>query len=252
MSNNLSPFCDDFYIDMCVNTELELPSERDTVMAFFERIQKQYPAMVNFSRRENNEYCLEEDQSTGHYRWVGLEIDRIVSGVVNPAEFEDAYSQHQLVLELAPYMLSVSCLEINSLDVSFVMDFECGGNQDEIITEALFNCSAFNCLLEQSDIRPIAFSPAMVLALSEDNATQARIAIESKTSVYDPRRQKDASDESISLTFTIRQYPSTKEKFDALNSFKKQCRIAEELMTEKIVPNLVRPLIDVIAQKRLS
>jgi hypothetical protein len=70
MSNAYSSLCDDFYLDMYVNTELELPTQRDTILAFFERIQKQFGSMGCFYRREDNEYCLEEDRSAGRYRWV--------------------------------------------------------------------------------------------------------------------------------------------------------------------------------------
>ena len=243
--------CSDFYLDMYINTKLDLPTQRDTVMAFFERIQKQFPSMGYFYRRENNDYCLEEDRNAGQYRWITLETDRIGSGVVNPSSFEDAYSQDKLILELIPYMLSVSHLDIDSLDVTFAMDFDYAGSHDEVIAEALA-ADAFNCLLDLPQARPIGFSPAMVVALSQDHLTQARINIESKTSVYEPRKQKHESDEAISLSFTVRQYPSSTEKFDALRSFKNQCRLAQKLMTEKIIPNFVQPLVSVIVQKRLT
>lgn len=252
MSSSYSSLCDDFYLDMYVNTELDLPDQRDTVLAFFEQIQKRFPSMGCFYRREKNEYCLEEDRSSGQYRWVTLETDRISSGVVNPASFEDAYCQDRLVIELMPYMLSVNHLDIDSLDVTFAMDFDYAGNHDEVIAEALFGQSAFNCLLDLPSAKPIRFSPAVVLALSDDSRTQGRISVESKTSIYEPGEKVQAAEESISLSFTIRQYPSSAEKFDALESFQKQCRLAEELMAEKIVPNLVRPLTNVIAQKRLT
>jgi hypothetical protein len=250
---------------MYVNTELDLPNQRDTVLAFFEQIQRRFPSMGCFYRREKNEYCLEEDRSSGQYRWVTLETDRISSGVVNPTSFEDAYCQDRLVIELMPYMLSVNHLDIDSVDVTFGMDFDYAGNHDEVIAEALFGQSAFNCLLDLPSAKPIRFSPAVVLALSEDCRTQARCSVGSKTSIYEPGEKGETADESISLSlkgetadesislsFTIRQYPSSTEKFDALKSFGNQCRLAEELMSEKIVPNLVRPLINVIAQKRLT
>ena len=251
MSCNYSSFCDDFYIDMYVNTELDLPTQRDTILAFFERIQRQFPSMVCFYRRESNEYCLEEDRRTGHYRWIALETDRISSGVVNPASFEDAYNQDRLVLELIPYMLGVNHLDIDSIDVTFAMDFDYEGNHDEVIAEALFAQSAFNCLLDLPCARAIGFSPNVVVAISEDCHTQARISVESKTSIYEPRKKEQVVDDAISLSFTIRQYPSSTEKFDALKSFEYQCRLAEELMAEKIIPNFVHPLTSVIAQKRL-
>ena len=91
MPNSYSSLCDDFYLDMYINTELELPTGRDTILSFFERIQKQFPSMGRFYRRENNEYYLEEDRNPGQYRWVSLEIDRIGSGVANPSDFETVY-----------------------------------------------------------------------------------------------------------------------------------------------------------------
>lgn len=252
MSDDYSCLCDDFYLDMHINTELDLPSERDTILAFFERIQKQFPSMCSFYRREENEYCLEEDRNSGQYRWITLETDRLGSGVVNPPKFEDAYIQDRLVLELAPYMLGVNHLDIDSLDVTFAMDFDYRGSHDEIIAEALFGSTAFSCLLELPSASPIGFSPAVVVALSEDCRTQARVGVESKTSVVDGGKPKYKSGEAISLFFTIRQYPSSAEKFDPPASFEKQCRLAEELMAEKIIPNFVHPLNSVIAQKRLT
>ena len=250
--NSYNSLCDDFYLDMYINTEIDLPSSRDTILAFFERIQKQFPSMGCFYRRGNNEYCLEEDHSTGQHRWVALEIDRIGSGVVNPSSYEDAYSQHRFILELVPYMLSVNHLDIDSIDVTFAMDFDYAGSHDEVIAEALLAQSAFNCLLDLPQAHPINFSPAIVVALSEDFRTQARCSVESKTSIYEPDKQKQPSDEAITLSFTIRQYPQTGRKFDSLKSFEHQCRLAEELMAEKIVPNFVQPLTNVIAQKRLT
>ncbi len=252
MSNGYSSLCDDFYLDMYLNTKLPLPRQRDTILAFFERIQKQFPSMGCFSRGKNNKYYLEEDRNTGQCRWIILETDRIGSGVANPTSFEDAYSQDRLVIELAPYMLSVNHLDIDSLDVTFAMDFDYAGSHDEVIAEALFGSTAFNCLLDLPAARPIVFSPAVVVALSDDCLTQGRISVESKTSVYEPREKRPGADEAITLSFTIRQYPSSEGKFDALKSFENQHRLAEELMAEKIVPNFVQPLINVIAQKRLT
>ena len=251
MPNSYSSLCDDFYLDMFINTELDLPNQRDTILAFFERVQKQFPSMGHFYRRENNGYCLEEDRTPGQYRWVTLEIDRIGAGMLNPSSFEDAYCLDRLLIELSPYMLGLSHLDIDSLDVTFGMDFDCAGSHDEVIAEALFSQSAFGCLLDLPQARPIDFSPVVVVAVSEDRRTQARISVESKTSVYEPGKKQQSSDQAISLSFTVRQYPSGTEKFDALKSFENQCQLAHELMSEKIVPNLVQPLVNVIAQRRL-
>jgi hypothetical protein len=264
--NSYRSLCDDFYLDMYINTRLDLPNSRDTILTFFERIQKQFPFMSHFYRCENNTYCLEDNQNTGQERWITLELNRVGSGVVNPANFEDVFQQDRLVLELVPYMLGISYLDVDSLDVTFTMDFDYAGSHDEVIAEALFGSSAFSCFLDLPSARPISFTPSMIVALSEDERTQARISIESKTSSDDfiggsgTKGKKQCSDDAISLCFTVRQYPplglpaeekSRAIKFDMLKSFEYQCRLAEELMAEKIGPNFILPLTETIAQKRL-
>ena len=251
MANGYSSLCDDFYLDMFVNTELDLPLQSDTVLAFFERIQKQYPTMGCFNRRENAEYCLEEEHGSGQYRWVALEADRVSSGIVNPMDFVEVYSQDKFILGLIPYMLGISHLDVDSLDVTYAMDFFCAGNHDQIIAEAL-GSSAFNCLLDIPLSKAIDHSPEIVVSLSEDNRTQARISVESRTSIFDPDKPPQTTEEAISLSFTVRQYRAASGKFDTLESFDRQCMLADELMADKIVPNLVHPLINVIAQKRLT
>ncbi len=249
-SGSFGSLCDDFYIDMHVNTELELPSARDTILAFFERIERQYPTMTSFYRRRNDDYCLEEDQQIGQYRWVALESDRVASGYVNPPSFEDAYDQDRLILELIPYMLGVSHLDVDSLDVTFGMDFDYFGSHDEVIAEALLAGSAFGTLFDIEGASAMGFSPAAVISLSDNEFTQARLCVESKTSVLEPRKKSQSQDSAISLALTVRQYPRLNEKFDSLKSFENQCRLVEELMAEKVVPEFVQRLTEVIAQKR--
>jgi hypothetical protein len=249
--NNYNMLCDDFYVDMYVNTELDLPNSKDTILSFFERVRKQFPSMGCFYRSANNEYSLEEDSSRGQYRWISLQTDRIGSGVVNPSSFETAYCQDRLVLELIPYMLSVVPLDISSLDLTLAMDFDYAGSHDEVIAEALLGQSAFSCLMDLPGARPVGCSPSVVISLSNDDRTQCRISIESKTNVCSTKKKEQVIDEAISLSFTIRQYPAPEEIFDSLKSFEHQCKLAEEIMAEKIVPNFVMPLTETIEQKRL-
>ncbi|RKY12455.1 MAG: hypothetical protein DRP65_01210 [Planctomycetota bacterium] len=250
MFSSYGSLCDDFYVDMHVNTELDLPTQRDTILAFFERIGKQFPTMGNFYRRDNGDFCLEEDLHGQKHRWVTLEVDRICSGCANPVDVEDAYSLHRLVLDLSEYMLGVSRLDIDSLDVIFVMDFDYRGNHDEVIAEALFASTAFAGLLDVPGARPIGFAPTVAIALDEDCRTQVRVSVESRTSVYEVRNKKYKEAEPISLYFAVRRYPKPDEKFDAIGSFDAQCVIAQRIMDEKIVPNFVGPLTNAIAQRR--
>jgi hypothetical protein len=181
---------------------------------------------------------------------VSLEGDRIGAGCANPSELEDIYAQGRLMLELIPYMLGVNHLDIDSLDVSFALDLSYAGNHDEIITEALLGSTPFGSLLDVEGTHPIGCSPTMVISLAEDLHTQARLSVESKTSVYEPKLKKASHEDAITVSFTIRQYPLPQGRFDPLESFERQRYLAEEWVAEKIIPDFVQPLGQTIAQRR--
>jgi len=82
--NRYSSLCDDFYINVNLSTEMELPHNRETILHFFERVQKSYPTMRNFYCRDRGDFVLEEDKDQGAYRWCTIESRRICSGQVNP------------------------------------------------------------------------------------------------------------------------------------------------------------------------
>jgi hypothetical protein len=250
MTDSFGSFCDDFYVDLCVNTQLELPAQRDTVLSFFEQLRKRFPNMLNFSRRDNGEFLLEEEQQGQKYRWVSLEKDRLTAGCAEPERLDEAYSLHCEVLELMPYMLGITALDVDSIDVTFTMDFDYQGNHDEVIAEALLGGSGFGSLLDLSGAKTIGCNPSMILSLSEDFRTQARIAVESRTSVYDIRGEKYKQDEPISLYFTIRRYPTPAGGAEAVEAYRRQCKLAEQLMFDRVLPHFVQPLLSAIAQRR--
>jgi len=250
MANSFGSFCDGLFVDLCVNTQLDLPSGRETVLAFFERLQKQNPSMNQFARRDSGEYVLEQDDNGRRSRWVSLEPDRIVAGCADPDTMDQAYALHNEVLELIPYMLGVSGLDTEAMDITFTMDFDCQGNHDEVIAEALLNTSGFGALFESAHGHMVSCCPSMVIALSEDCRLQARVAVESRTSMFDLRSDKYKTDEPISLYFAVRRYPKAGPDFNMVAAYREQCHIAEQMMFEKIIPHFVQPLNSAIAQRR--
>src|SRR5947208_14715463 len=90
--NPYSSLCDDFGVYVYLNTKMDLPSGRETVLHFFDRLRKTYPEMTEFDCRENGEFVLEEDREQGSYRWVTLETRRLCAGYVNPPDLESADS----------------------------------------------------------------------------------------------------------------------------------------------------------------
>ena len=50
--NPYSSLCDDFGVYVYVNTKMDLPTGRETILHFFDRVRKTYPTMTDFDHRE--------------------------------------------------------------------------------------------------------------------------------------------------------------------------------------------------------
>ena len=57
---------------MNLNTVMDLPDSRDTVLHYFDQM-KGFPELRNLYTREGGDLVLEGDKERGHYRWVALE-----------------------------------------------------------------------------------------------------------------------------------------------------------------------------------
>jgi hypothetical protein len=234
---------------MYINTRFDLPSDRDILLSFFERVKKQYPSMTLLNR-DSTEYCLEESSQSEYNRWVSVDSDRLGGGSANPNTFQEAFELPKFVLGLVPNMLGVRSLDIESLDLTFSMDFDYAGNHNDIIAEALFSGSAFSRVFDVPAPGALNLSPSIIVALNEDCSTRARIAIESRTDENEIRSGKFDSDKPISLFLTMRQYPQAGQEFEIEKVFDKLCGLGVEFMDEKVVPNIVMPLTSAIAHRR--
>jgi len=239
---------DDFYVNMILNTEMELPSNRDTVLHFFEQMKKAFPELRNFYTRDTGDLVLEGDKEQGNYRWLAIEPKKLCSGAVNPESLEDAHRLHEMVLDLAPHLLSISMLDCEALDVMYGFDFTYEGNHDEVVADALGVSPALDGLIELPGARVINFEPSITMALDESCRLQSRLSIETRTSAYQVRTG-DFPEDQISVYFTIRQYWGTGPDRTFLDSFRRQRELGEELLQERVIPRVVRPLAQAIASR---
>src|SRR4051794_23716428 len=200
-----SDLCDDFGVFIYVNTKMDLPTNRETVLHFFDSMQKTFPQMTDFDARESGEFVLEEDRESGSYRWVGMEGRRFSSGYVNPVSVEAADAQHERVLEIAPYHLDFGSLDCEALDVMFSFDLLYAGNHDELVAEALGLNTTLEALMQTPNTKVLGYEPSLMLALDESCRLQCRLNIETKTNAYQIRTQQ-FPEAPISVFFTIRQY----------------------------------------------
>jgi len=246
--NRYASLADDYYINMNLNTEMQLPAARETVLGFFERIQKKYPSMRHFYTRDNGDFVLEEDKDAGHQRWVSLEPRRICSGCVNPDDADSAFEQHELLLELVPYMLSVSPLDCEALDYMMGFDFAYRGNHDALVTEALGTNSAMEGLIDIPGAQVLNFEPSITISLDESCRRQARLMIETRTNAYQVRRG-EYPEEQISVYFTVRQYGSLESDSSYEKTLEQLRHSCEQLLERYVIDQVLRPLQQAISTK---
>jgi hypothetical protein len=248
MTHPFSAFCDDFYVNMRLGSQLTLPHNRETLLHFFERVQKGFPNLTRFRKNDANEFNLEEDRNGPGYRWLSLEPRRLTSGHVNPPTIEEALRLHSLILEMAPHHLGLSPIEIDYLDVLFGFDLTFGGNHDEIIAESLFTESPLACLTEESGAKAVDFQPTVTVALSEDCRLQARIDVVTRTNSYQVRTG-DYSDDVISVYLIVRRYWGDRPREPMEQMFAKMTERAELLCESHIIPKVLRPISSAIASR---
>ncbi len=247
--NPYSSLCDDFGVYVYVNTKMDLPTGRETLLHFFDRVRKSYPTMTDFDHRESGEYVLEEDREQGSYRWVTVENRRLCIGYVNPPEVEEADKLNEMVLDCAPYFLSCGPLDCEATDVLFAFDFLYTGNHDEVVAEALGMNTTLENVLQLPGARVLNYEPSLMLSLEDTCRLQCRLSIETRTNAYQIRTGQ-FPEAPISVYFTVRQYWGRQPYKTFLDSYQNQRKVCQDLVDNNIIPAVVRPLAQTIAAKQ--
>lgn len=243
-----SSFSDDYYVNMNLNTEMELPSGRDTILHFFEQVQKKFPNMQNFYSRDRNEYVLEEDKDRGQYRWAAVEPRRILSVHFNPDRIEDALVQHRHVLDLAPFCLSMRPMDCESLNLTYGFDYTYRGNHNQLIAEALGIAPAFEKLAEAPGTTFVSYEPSMQFTWDQDCRIQARLGVETRTTAYQIRTD-DFSEEQFSIYLTGRRYGSLESDESLITTMEQLAEFCHELLDNYVIDSVLRPVQQTIAIK---
>lgn len=248
MSTPYAAFCEDFYINLRLNSQINLPHSRETVLHFFERLQKDFPGMSRFRKADNGDLSLEEDRAENVYRWATLENRRLSCGFVNPTSIEEAIRLHKLILQIAPYHLGISPLEMDYLDVLFGFDIPFSGNHDQIVADCMLNQSPLNCLAEEASATAVDVQPSVTFALSSDCRLQARIDIVTRTNSYQVRTG-DYGHDLISVYLVLRRYWGDMPKVTMEDLFEKMVEQADTLCQKHIVSQILRPISEAIASQ---
>jgi len=177
---------------------------------------------------------------------AGPRWNPVGSGFVNPDSPQDAFKQHELALELAPYALSVSPLDCESLNIMYGFDFMYRGNHSELLVEALGLPPALERMLEVPGATVLGCEPALQLALDEDCRTQCRLSFEARTAAYHVRTG-EFPEEQLSVYFTARRYGSLDPGETYVSALQRLAAICTELVDSYVVENVLKPLQQAIA-----
>ncbi|MEM9186738.1 MAG: hypothetical protein AAGB00_09615 [Planctomycetota bacterium] len=244
--NPYAQLADDYYVNMNLNTEMELSGGRETVLHFAEQMQKKYPQMRNFYSRDKGDFVLEEDKDRGDYRWCSLETRRIASGCVNPDSIDTAAEQHAHALDLAPYVLSVSPLDCEALDFLMGFDFNYRGNHNQVVTEALGVCPGLERLAGMPGATFINHEPNITIAVDEDCRVQCRVHIETRTTPYHIRTGEYQEDQ-LSVYVTARRYGSLDSGMTYVDAMADLRQLCQESVDKYVIETVLEPLARTIA-----
>ncbi|MBX3354839.1 MAG: hypothetical protein KF724_03975 [Phycisphaeraceae bacterium] len=244
MGTEYGLWCRDFYINQKLALKLDLPAGREPVLELFDRVRKQAPSLRHL-RRFDQEIVLESDDHDRTFSWVTMRQTSLRSGMVNPPSLDAAYALHRTVLEVAPWYLSISPLDVEHLELIFCFDFETEGNRDQIIWDALLAESPLAALVDLQQERPIDVQPFMGLSLSPSNDLQAYFEVKSRTKSSEPTVVR-AGEEPISVYLTVRRSGPIQAIAELPTLLATLCGHAERLAEDRVIPHIVKPIRDAI------
>lgn len=242
MATSFGALCTDFYINQKLALKMDMPAERETILHFFDHIRKAMPSMNRF-RRYEGELALESSRRDSEYKWLALRRTSIRSGHVNPQTMEEAYRFHRLLLEISPYHLTISPLDVDYLELMFGFDLECKENHDRIIYEALYEGTPMANLLAEGDEagKILDVQPVFGQSLTEAGDLQAYFEVKTR-----PKSRRGSSrgyrNEPISIFLTLRKYGPIDDVNQLQTELDKLTRAADHLAGERLVPDLLTPI----------
>ena len=240
MTTSFGALCTDFYVNQKISVTMDLPTARETVLDLCDRIRKQYPAMERF-RRYNGELALESKEVDGQYNWMALQQTSVRSGWVNPGSVEQAYDLHRLILEIAPFFLSINAIEVESIELIYGFDLHTRSNRNEVVFDALLGNSPLAALVETDRETLLDVQPFLGIALDNDPNLQATLEIKTRTTPQSLTEQR-FDEEPLSVFLAVkRQGPfESIDEFPAV--FGTLAGHIERLAEQRVIPGVVVPL----------
>ena len=234
--------CTDFYVNQKLGLKLDLPDRRETVLDMFDRLRRDFPRLERF-RRFDGELALETAELDREFSWVAMRQTSLRSGAVNPGSLEEAYALHARILEVAPYYLSISPLDVDFLEMTYGFDFETEAPRDEIVFDALFADSPLASLVDRQQDTVVDAQPLLGIALTENGDLSATFDVRCR-----PRGDTGlpGDGDPISVFLSVRKQGPVRSLDDLKTCFASLCGHAKRLAEHRVIPHLVVPIRNAI------
>lgn len=247
MATNFGALCSDFYINQKVSLKLDLPTGRETVLDMFDRVRKEVPTMERF-RRFEGELSLESPEREAQYSWFALTGTAIRTGWVNPDSLEQAYRLHRLILDIAPFFLSISPIDVEYIELVYGFDLDAETNRNEIVFDALLGNSALAGLVDPRAESILESQPFLGISLTNTCDLQAFIEVKTRTRSAEIAAGQ-FEDQPISVYLTVRRYGPLREMEEFKSTFGTLAGHIERLAEDRVIPNIVVPIRQAIAEQ---
>jgi len=239
--------CRDFCVNQKLALKMDLPAAREPVLDLFGRLRKDLPRLSDLHRYPDGEVALESTEDERDFLWVAMRQLSLKSGWVNPGTLEDAYRMHRTVLEVAPYFLSISPLDVDHLELVYAFDFDCDGNRDEVVLDALLGGSPLGEFADPATDMVLDAQPFVALALAD--APDMHVYVEVKTRL--PRGETAVTREGtdpLSVMLTVRRTGPVRALGDLPTHLAALSGHGERLVEQRLIPRVLMPLRDRIAR----
>jgi hypothetical protein len=238
MATSFGALCTDFYINQKIVVKMDLPGDRETVLHFFDRVRTDHSEMTRF-RRYTDELALESSRRDGSYKWMAIRRNSIRAGHVNPDTLTAATDFHRLILRTCPYHLSLSPLDIDQQELVYGFDLECGGNQHEIIYEALLANTPLGALIEEPGAAPVDVQPILGITLSDGIEAIFEVKATTSSAMVRAGRFRPGP---ISILLSLRRRGPIEKVEDLLAHYDIMRDHGERLCASRLVPDLLAPI----------
>lgn len=233
--------CRDFCVNQKLALKMDLPGAREPVLDLFGRLRKDMPRLANLERYPDGEVALESDEDDRDFLWVSMRQTSLKSGWVNPAALEDAYRMHRTVLEVAPFFLSISPLDVSHLELVYAFDFECDGNRDEVVLDALLGGSRIGEFAEGASDTVIDSQPFLALVLSDAPDMHVYLEVRTRVQRGEIAAMREGGD-PLSVMLTVRRTGPVRRLEELPTHLAQLSGYGERLVEQRLIPRILMPL----------